>query len=292
MPSANLCLRFRMCGWGAEGTVFLLSGRWCQTGQGCGRRPRPVWAPVGPDNAVRPRHHGLQGTVARRVRAAKPTALRFVAMPTAAHPTAEWTTRQVIEALPGDDTEPRYLIRDRDGSYGEGGVQPAGRCDGNPIGRPESEVTVAEGIRPARDRLHPPGVPRLRIPLWERHLLRVLREYVRYCNESRATATRTEAGGRCRGRARARRHVSPLPPRCLRHDQCVSTTPRLRTDLRRIYRRVPVRPSQSHSRRATDVLFRSSGSGYPREATAPREGPPKGAGLRSQSERGGTPARP
>jgi putative transposase len=33
------------------------------------------------------------------------------------HPTAAWLSRQVIEAFPWD-TAPRYLLRDRDGSYG------------------------------------------------------------------------------------------------------------------------------------------------------------------------------
>jgi putative transposase len=35
-----------------------------------------------------------------------------------ANPTAEWTARQVLEAFPWDSA-PRYLLRDRDGSYGE-----------------------------------------------------------------------------------------------------------------------------------------------------------------------------
>jgi len=35
-----------------------------------------------------------------------------------AHPTAEWTARHVIEAFP-EETAPRFLVRDRDGIYGE-----------------------------------------------------------------------------------------------------------------------------------------------------------------------------
>jgi transposase InsO family protein len=35
-----------------------------------------------------------------------------------AHPTAEWIARQIVEAFPWDQA-PRYLIRDRDGAYGE-----------------------------------------------------------------------------------------------------------------------------------------------------------------------------
>jgi hypothetical protein len=33
------------------------------------------------------------------------------------HPTALWTAEQTIQAFP-DGTEPRYLLRDRDGIYG------------------------------------------------------------------------------------------------------------------------------------------------------------------------------
>jgi transposase InsO family protein len=34
------------------------------------------------------------------------------------NPTAEWTARQLLEAFPWDNA-PRYLLRDRDGAYGE-----------------------------------------------------------------------------------------------------------------------------------------------------------------------------
>ncbi len=34
------------------------------------------------------------------------------------HPTAVWTTQQIIEAFP-DDSAPRFLLRDRDAIYGE-----------------------------------------------------------------------------------------------------------------------------------------------------------------------------
>ena len=36
-----------------------------------------------------------------------------------AHPTAAWAVQQIRETLPGDGTEPRYLLRDRDGAYGD-----------------------------------------------------------------------------------------------------------------------------------------------------------------------------
>src|SRR5262252_2274208 len=43
---------------------------------------------------------------------------RLVHFNVTAHPTAEWTARQIVEAFPFD-TAPRYLLRDRDGVYGE-----------------------------------------------------------------------------------------------------------------------------------------------------------------------------
>ena len=44
---------------------------------------------------------------------------RVVHFHVTAHPTAEWSAQQIVEAFPADGTEPRYLIRDRDSIYGE-----------------------------------------------------------------------------------------------------------------------------------------------------------------------------
>src|SRR5438876_5590125 len=41
----------------------------------------------------------------------------WVAFGVTTNPTAEWTSRQIIEAFPWDSS-PRYLIRDRDTAYG------------------------------------------------------------------------------------------------------------------------------------------------------------------------------
>jgi hypothetical protein len=43
---------------------------------------------------------------------------RIVHLNVTAHPTAEWTAQQMLEAFPFD-TAPRYLLRDRDGIYGQ-----------------------------------------------------------------------------------------------------------------------------------------------------------------------------
>src|SRR6266704_572286 len=42
---------------------------------------------------------------------------RLVHFNVTAHPTAEWTARQILEAFPFE-TAPKYLLRDRDGIYG------------------------------------------------------------------------------------------------------------------------------------------------------------------------------
>ena len=43
---------------------------------------------------------------------------RLVHFGVTSHPTAEWTAQQLLEAFPWDRA-PRYLLRDRDGNYGE-----------------------------------------------------------------------------------------------------------------------------------------------------------------------------
>lgn len=43
---------------------------------------------------------------------------RVVHVAVTEHPTSEWVARQLLEAFPWDSA-PRYLLRDRDGSYGE-----------------------------------------------------------------------------------------------------------------------------------------------------------------------------
>jgi putative transposase len=43
---------------------------------------------------------------------------RLVHFNVTAHPTAEWTARQIVEAFPFESA-PKYLLRDRDGIYGD-----------------------------------------------------------------------------------------------------------------------------------------------------------------------------
>ena len=53
---------------------------------------------------------------------------RLVHVAVTEYPTSEWVARQLLEAFPWDSA-PRYMLRDRDGSYGEEFSQ-AARCLG------------------------------------------------------------------------------------------------------------------------------------------------------------------
>jgi len=99
------------------------------------------------------------------------------------HPTDAWVAQQLREATPFDQ-RPRYLIRDNDGKFGAAFAQ----------------VAAGSGIRILRT---PPRAPRANatcerflgsvrrecldhvLVLGERHLARVLREYVAYFNRAR-----------------------------------------------------------------------------------------------------------
>src|SRR6202163_2831167 len=99
------------------------------------------------------------------------------------NPTAEWISRQITEAFPWDQA-PRYLIRDRDASYGPVFVRRL-RAMGirdRPIA-PRSlwqnayvERLIGSIRRECLDHM---------IVLGEAHLRRILRTYARYYNEIR-----------------------------------------------------------------------------------------------------------
>ena len=74
-----------------------------------------------------------------------------------AHPTAEWIANQVTEAC-GWEQAPCYLIRDRDGAYGEVFIRKT------PIDRHSrpaniAAFAVAERICRKADRFDPTGMP-------------------------------------------------------------------------------------------------------------------------------------
>ena len=100
-----------------------------------------------------------------------------------AHPTAEWTAQQVVEAFPGDQAS-RSLIRDRDSIYGDFfrqrvkhmGIEKVICSPRSPWQNPYAERIIGS-IR--RECLHHV------IVLNERHLRQILRSYLEYYHESR-----------------------------------------------------------------------------------------------------------
>jgi transposase InsO family protein len=101
-----------------------------------------------------------------------------------AHPTAEWTTQQIVEAFPGEGTGPRYLLRDRDSIYSIWfrlrvaglGIKEIVTAPQSPWQNPYAERVIGSIRRECLDHL---------IILGERHLRSILRDYVTYYNVSR-----------------------------------------------------------------------------------------------------------
>jgi transposase InsO family protein len=98
-------------------------------------------------------------------------------------PTASWTGQQVVEAFPWDTTL-RYMIRDRDKKYGHEftrrvtglDIRQVLIADQSPWQNPYVERVIGSIRRDFLDR---------HIIFNERHLRRVLTEYIRYYNENR-----------------------------------------------------------------------------------------------------------
>ncbi|MFT5285033.1 MAG: transposase InsO family protein [Planctomycetota bacterium] len=97
--------------------------------------------------------------------------------------TAAWTARQIVEAFPCDLT-PKYLHRDRDSIFGwefqrcveSLGIDQVVSAPRSPWQNAFVERVIGTIRRECTDQI---------IPLSEAHLLRTLREYVDYYNESR-----------------------------------------------------------------------------------------------------------
>ncbi len=101
-----------------------------------------------------------------------------------AHPTAEWTAQQIVEAFP-EDQAPRFLLRDRDSIYSE--------CFRQRV----QHIGIEEVVTAPRSPWQNPYVERLNgsirheclnhvIILNEAHLRRILSSYFAYYHESRA----------------------------------------------------------------------------------------------------------
>ena len=100
-----------------------------------------------------------------------------------AHPTAEWIANQVTEAC-GWEQIPRYLIRDRDGAYGEIfmrrlrsiGIRDRPTAARSPWQNPYAERLIGSIRRECVDHI---------VVFGERHLRHVLLSYMRYYNDTR-----------------------------------------------------------------------------------------------------------
>ncbi len=100
-----------------------------------------------------------------------------------AHPTAQWTAQQLFEAFPFD-TAPRYLLRDRDAIYGDMvqrrikslGIEEVVTAPRSPWQNPFCERVIGSIRRDCLDHV---------IVINERHLRRILREYIDYYHTCR-----------------------------------------------------------------------------------------------------------
>jgi putative transposase len=99
------------------------------------------------------------------------------------HPTAEWTAQQIVEAFPFDKA-PRFLIRDRDGIYGDAfqerlqnmGIEEVVIAPRSPWQNPYCERLVGSIRRECLGHV---------IVINERHLMRILGSYFDYYLYSR-----------------------------------------------------------------------------------------------------------
>ena len=109
---------------------------------------------------------------------------RVVHFEVTANPTQDWLSGQMTEAFPWEDTAPRYLLRDRDKSYGPAfrhrvramGIIEVITAARSPWQNPYAERLIGSVRRECLDHV---------IILSERHLRRVLWSYFEYHHDAR-----------------------------------------------------------------------------------------------------------
>jgi putative transposase len=100
------------------------------------------------------------------------------------HPTAEWTSQQMVEAF-GDGRLPRFVLRDRDGAYGSLfrervkalGIEEVVIAPRSPWQTPYVERVIGTLRRECLDHV---------IVLGRAHLRRIVRQYLRYYHQTRS----------------------------------------------------------------------------------------------------------
>ncbi len=105
-----------------------------------------------------------------------------------AHPTTAWVAQQIREVFPWD-TAPRYIIRDRDGAYGQEfrerlkamGIEEVVTAPRSPWQNPFVERAIGSIRRDCLDHV---------IVLNERHLRLILCSYLAYYHGSGTSASR------------------------------------------------------------------------------------------------------
>jgi transposase InsO family protein len=108
---------------------------------------------------------------------------RLISLSVTANPTAEWIARQITEAFPWDEA-PDYIIRDRDGSYGQAvtkrlaamGIRDHPTAARSPWQNGHAERLIGSIRRECLDHA---------VVFGEAHLRRILADYTGYYNELR-----------------------------------------------------------------------------------------------------------
>jgi len=112
---------------------------------------------------------------------------RIVHFNVTAYPNAQWSAQQLVEAFPFD-TAPKYLLRDRDGIYGDTvrrrikslGIEDVITAPRSPWQNPFVERVIGSIRRDCLDHV---------IVINEPHLRRILREYFSYYHTCRTHLT-------------------------------------------------------------------------------------------------------
>jgi transposase InsO family protein len=109
---------------------------------------------------------------------------RIVHFNVTTNPTVMWAAQQIVETFPADGSEPRYLLRDRDGIYGDYfhrriknmGIEQVLIAPRSPWQNPYAERVIGSILRECVNHI---------IVLSKAHLRRVQKSYVNYYNASR-----------------------------------------------------------------------------------------------------------